>query len=135
VTLNPKDEFFILGCDGIWDCLTNEKCVEFVRERIDKMEPKAIGEEMLNTILSDDPRATQGIGGDNMTILIVDLQPASRGYKVEPAWGPLPKTEDLDITSATSALWANSCSNEDRPATSPETNALVRVTSSKQHQP
>lgn len=88
VTLNPKDEFFILGCDGIWDCLTNEKAVEFVRERIDTKEPKEIGEEMLNTILSDDPRATQGIGGDNMTVLIVDLQPASRSYKIDPAWGP-----------------------------------------------
>lgn len=88
VTLNPKDEFFVLGCDGIWDCLTNEKCVEFVRERIDTMEPKDIGSEMLGSILSDDPRATQGIGGDNMTILIVDLQPASRSYTIDPAWGP-----------------------------------------------
>lgn len=88
ITLNPKDEFFVLGCDGIWDCLTNEKCVEFVRERIDTKEPKEIGKEMLDTILSDDPRATQGIGGDNMTVLIVDLQPESRSYNVDPPWGP-----------------------------------------------
>lgn len=90
MTLDPKDEFFILGCDGIWDCLTNERAVEFVRERIDTKEPKDICEEMLNTILSDDPRATQGIGGDNMTVLIVDLQPTSRSYHghIEPAWGP-----------------------------------------------
>jgi serine/threonine protein phosphatase PrpC len=88
VTLNPKDEFFILGCDGIWDCLTNEKAVEFVRERIDTKEPKDIGEEMLNQILSDDPRATQGIGGDNMTILIVDFQPHTRSYEISEKWGP-----------------------------------------------
>lgn len=88
VTLQPNDEFIILGCDGIWDCLTNEKAVEFVRERIDTIEPKEIATEMLDTILSDDPRATQGIGGDNMTVCIIDAQPQSRSYKVEPSWGP-----------------------------------------------
>ena len=29
--------------------------------------------EMLDDIVSADPRASQGIGGDNMTIMIVDL--------------------------------------------------------------
>ena len=78
MTLDPTDEFIILGCDGIWDCLTNEKAVEFVRDRIDRMTLTEIGVEMLDTIISDDPRATQGIGGDNMTVMIVDLQPNSR---------------------------------------------------------
>ena len=78
LTLDPTDEFIILGCDGIWDCLTNEKAVEFVRERIGRMTPAEIGIEMLDTIISDDPRATQGIGGDNMTVMVVDLQPHSR---------------------------------------------------------
>ena len=76
--MDPADEFIILGCDGIWDCLTNEKAVEFVRSRLDRMTPTEIGTEMLDTIISDDPRATQGIGGDNMTVMIVDLQPLSR---------------------------------------------------------
>ena len=69
------------GCDGIWDCLTNEKAVEFVRERIGRMTPTEIGVEMLDTIISDDPRNTQGIGGDNMTIMIIDLQPNTRSYR------------------------------------------------------
>ena len=33
---------------------------------------------MLDTIISEDPRVTQGIGGDNMTVMVIDLQPASR---------------------------------------------------------
>lgn len=78
--LTDADEFIILGCDGIWDCLTNEKAVEFVRSRIQTMSPTEIGVEMLKTIISDDPRSTQGIGGDNMTIMIVDLQPNQRSY-------------------------------------------------------
>lgn len=78
VELNPDDEFLILGCDGIWDCLTNEKAVEYVADRIERMTPTQIGIEMLDEIISDDPRVTQGIGGDNMTIMVIDLQPEKR---------------------------------------------------------
>jgi len=70
----------ILGCDGIWDCLTNERAVEYVRSRIDTMRPTEIGVQMLNDIISEDPRATQGIGGDNMTVMIIDLKPHTRCY-------------------------------------------------------
>lgn len=80
--LADDDEFLILGCDGIWDCLTNEKAVEYVRARIDSMKPTDIGEQMLNDIISEDPRATQGIGGDNMTIMIIDLKPLTRSYRM-----------------------------------------------------
>ncbi|CAJ1952111.1 unnamed protein product [Cylindrotheca closterium] len=78
VVLHPEDEFIILGCDGIWDCLSNENAVQFVRDRINTRTPTEIGIEMLDEIISDDPRVTQGIGGDNMTIMIVDLRPSTR---------------------------------------------------------
>lgn len=80
VVLQPNDEFFILGCDGIWDCLSNIQAVKYVRDRINKMPPTDIGVQMLDEIISDDPRVTQGIGGDNMTIMIVDLVPEQRPY-------------------------------------------------------
>ena len=80
VQLSPDDEFMILACDGIWDCLTNEQAVKYVRDRIDTKTPKEIGIEMLDDIISEDPRATQGIGGDNMTVMIVDLLPQRRSY-------------------------------------------------------
>lgn len=81
VFLEPDDEFIIIGCDGIWDCLTNENAVQYVRERIDVKSPADIGKEMLDEIISEDPRVTQGIGGDNMTIMIIDLQPSTRKYR------------------------------------------------------
>ena len=80
-TLDETDEFIVIGCDGIWDCLTNEQAVQHVRSRIDSKTPTEIGKEMLDEIISVDPRVTQGIGGDNMTIMIIDLQPNRRSYR------------------------------------------------------
>ena len=80
IKLNEGDEFIIIGCDGIWDCLTNEAAVEFVLERIATKPPEDIGTEMLDSIISEDPKITQGIGGDNMTVMIVDLLPQTRSY-------------------------------------------------------
>jgi len=79
-TIGEEDEFIVLGCDGIWDCLTNEECAKYVYDRIDSKHPHEIGIEMLDEIVSADPRASQGIGGDNMTIMIIDLLPKTRSY-------------------------------------------------------
>mmetsp|Transcript_4674 Transcript_4674/g.12197 ORF Transcript_4674/g.12197 Transcript_4674/m.12197 type:complete len:210 (+) Transcript_4674:898-1527(+) len=76
--LAGDDEFIILACDGIWDCLSNEQAMQYVRSRIETRTPEEIGIEMLDNIISHDPRLTQGIGSDNMTVMIIDLQPASR---------------------------------------------------------
>ena len=80
-TIDPTDEFILLGCDGIWDCLTNEQAVQYVRSRLDSKTPTEIGKEMLDEIISVDPRATQVIGSDNMTIMIIDLKPEVRIYR------------------------------------------------------
>lgn len=99
-TLEKDDEFIVIGCDGIWDCLTNEQAVDYVRTRIDSKPVTEIAIEMLDDIISKDPRQSQGIGGDNMTCLIVDLLPKTRSYRgsqheqVEQA---MAKIEDVDL--------------------------------------
>lgn len=40
LTIQPKDEFMILACDGIWNSLTSQQVVDFIRERIQKGEKK-----------------------------------------------------------------------------------------------
>ena len=97
IALQDDDEFLLLGCDGIWDCLTNEQAVDFVMNRIDTRSPTEIGAEMLDRIISEDPRVTQGIGGDNMTIMIVDLNAAKRSRKAVAADSETGVTETTPV--------------------------------------
>ena len=61
--------------------MDNKQAVKYVRERIDTKTPVEIGIEMLDEIISEDPQSTQGIGGDNMRIMVIDLQPQQRAYQ------------------------------------------------------
>lgn len=38
--LTPEDEFMILACDGIWNSMTSEEVIEFVRTRIQSGQDK-----------------------------------------------------------------------------------------------
>jgi protein phosphatase 2C family protein 2/3 len=71
--INQDWEFIVLACDGIWDVLTNEEVVEFVRRRIGLgLEPEAICEELMSTCLAPDCQMG-GLGCDNMTVILVCL--------------------------------------------------------------
>ncbi|KAI8988470.1 phosphatase 2C-like domain-containing protein [Mycotypha africana] len=69
--LTDHDEFVVLACDGIWDCLTNQQVVDFVRHKL--CEHKSLGpicEELMDYCLAETANMT-GIGCDNMTVIIV----------------------------------------------------------------
>ncbi len=49
--------FIVIACDGIWDCLTNQECCDFIIERLrkdPKMKLSKIVEEMFDTIVASD---------------------------------------------------------------------------------
>lgn len=43
ITLQEDDEFMVLACDGIWNFMTSEEVVEFVRKRIVEKKGKLSG--------------------------------------------------------------------------------------------
>lgn len=64
-------DFLVLACDGIWDVLSNEEVIQFCRKRIGMgMMPEEICEEIMTHCLAPDCQMG-GIGGDNMTIVLV----------------------------------------------------------------
>ncbi|CAE7660953.1 unnamed protein product [Symbiodinium sp. CCMP2592] len=83
--LTVEDEFIVLACDGIWDVMSNQDICDFVRPRLEKgLELKAIAEELLvgvHRLMTFDPSKTQGLGTDNMTVVIVKLKESS-------SWNP-----------------------------------------------
>ncbi|KAG0674388.1 Protein phosphatase 2C 2 [Pichia californica] len=68
-----NDEFIVLACDGIWDCLTSQQVVDFVRKYIKENKTLTeICELMMNTCLAPTSGGS-GIGCDNMSVCIVAL--------------------------------------------------------------
>ncbi|KAJ2400332.1 Protein phosphatase 2C 2 [Coemansia sp. RSA 2559] len=72
-TISADDEFLVVACDGIWDCMTNQQVVQFVHAKISEGKKlDQVCEEMMDRCLASESDLG-GVGCDNMTVVIVGL--------------------------------------------------------------
>lgn len=77
------DEFVVLACDGIWDCLTSQNCVECIRRGIyERKSLPTICEEIMELCCAPTSDGS-GIGCDNMSIVIVALLDFARNETLD----------------------------------------------------
>ncbi|EJC98112.1 PP2C-domain-containing protein [Fomitiporia mediterranea MF3/22] len=72
--ITEEDEFLVLACDGIWDCLTSQQVVDIIRLQVSqRKELSEIAEFICDHCLAPDTTSGAGVGCDNMTVLIIAL--------------------------------------------------------------
>lgn len=73
VELCDDDDFVVLACDGIWDCMSSQQLVDFIHEQL-KSESKlsTICERVFDKCLA--PSTSTGEGCDNMTMILVQFK-------------------------------------------------------------
>jgi len=72
-TIAPTDEFIIMGCDGVWEILSDfDICQIPVRGIKSGQKMSQIAEEILDRGLA--PDTSQGTGCDNMSAIVIQLK-------------------------------------------------------------
>jgi len=80
VTRSDRDSFLVLACDGIWDCLNNEECVQMLQKHMAARNTANLAkatatcvEQMFDKIVAKDILQSSGLGTDNMTAVIIEF--------------------------------------------------------------
>ncbi|GAA6010608.1 hypothetical protein JCM11491_002992 [Sporobolomyces phaffii] len=72
-THTAEDEFIVVACDGIWDVLTSQQVIDYVRLSIAQgHELEHICESLMDRCLAPDSD-WGGVGCDNMTMMVVAI--------------------------------------------------------------
>jgi len=71
--LSQDDEFFVLGCDGIWDNLEIHEVCQFISQELNKGKtPKQASEALLDHLIGFEGKP--GCGMDNMTCIVLTVR-------------------------------------------------------------
>ena len=72
-TLKKNDKFFIIGCDGLWDVITNQDAINFVLNKLDEIDNlnNMSGHSKMNIAQSLAEYAIKQGSTDNVSIIIV----------------------------------------------------------------
>jgi serine/threonine protein phosphatase PrpC len=73
--LTQKSDYLILACDGIWDILTCQECVDMVYSCA--KQSKTLGqtiETIFDHCIAPDVYSSGGLGCDNMTMVLVEFK-------------------------------------------------------------
>ena len=81
VSLTSQDEFIVIGCDGLWDVISYQDCVDFCRNHLSK---NASAQEVTEALVAE---ALDRGSSDNITVMFVNLrerdaEPLSRSTSV-----------------------------------------------------
>ncbi|KAJ2739700.1 Protein phosphatase 2C 2, partial [Coemansia sp. BCRC 34301] len=119
--LTADDEFLVIACDGIWDCMTNQQVVQFVHAKIAAgRKLDKICEEMMDECMAGESEVG-GVGCDNMTVVIVALL----NGKTEEEWYAHVKKVADEVGLKTSPSISKASRGIDGPTE--ESNALINA--------
>ena len=77
VARQANDQFIMMACDGIWDCVTSEEGIKQMQEALAKKGTAPISsciEDLFEKIIATDIFASAGIGTDNMTCIVIEFK-------------------------------------------------------------
>lgn len=85
VSIEPIDrqtQFVLLACDGIWDVKTSQEAIDFMLQKLYKnnfaakrslQDMETAMTQLLDDCCARDIASSQGLGCDNMTAIIVEI--------------------------------------------------------------
>ncbi|MCD7446371.1 hypothetical protein HAX54_005979 [Datura stramonium] len=102
VDLCDDDDFIVLACDGVWDCMSSQQLVDFIHEQLNsESKLSAVCERVLDRCLA--PTAG-GEGCDNMTMILVQFKKpipsGPSGDEPSASSEKFPASDDVNAESA-----------------------------------